>query len=142
MQAGNASQLTTLAATLRDAQKAFQLAHAVALAALAALVSDSPDDAVPSCESQPPQAHSIRGPPVKAGPLMTAELARELNITPGTIRRRLCDTGSYFGLVPVKLASGRLMWPPDSVAQLTRGDPRPSPIRERATQVERARDAS
>ncbi|MEM5316090.1 hypothetical protein [Paraburkholderia sp. JHI869] len=116
MQTCNSPQLATLAERLRAAQKACQDAHAAALAALAALVPDGLDDATPLYESQPARAHAIRGPPVK--PLTTAELARALNITQGTIRRRLCDDGSYFGLVPVKLASGRLLWPADSLARL------------------------
>ncbi len=28
-----------------------------------------------------------------------------------TVRKRLCETGSYFGIVPVKLANRFLMWP-------------------------------
>lgn len=28
-----------------------------------------------------------------------------------SVRARLCRTGSYFGVVPIRLASGRLAWP-------------------------------
>ncbi|MBC8739020.1 sigma-70 family RNA polymerase sigma factor [Paraburkholderia sp. UCT31] len=52
--------------------------------------------------------------------MTTAELAAAMGITQGTIRRRLCETGSYFGVVPIKLASGRLLWPADSLERLTR----------------------
>lgn len=59
--------------------------------------------------------------PANQKPLSTAELAAGLCREQSTIRRRLCDTGSYFGLTPTKLPSGRLLWPADSLAQLTRG---------------------
>ena len=28
-----------------------------------------------------------------------------------SVRARLCRTGSYFGILPLKLANGRLAWP-------------------------------
>ncbi|MEF8734814.1 MAG: hypothetical protein V5B40_23770 [Candidatus Accumulibacter meliphilus] len=34
-----------------------------------------------------------------------------------TVRARLCRTGSYFGVVPLKLANGRLAWPAVQVAK-------------------------
>ncbi|MEF8766690.1 MAG: monooxygenase [Candidatus Accumulibacter phosphatis] len=34
-----------------------------------------------------------------------------------SVRARLCRTGSYFGVVPVKLANGRLAWPAVQVAK-------------------------
>lgn len=34
-----------------------------------------------------------------------------------SVRARLCRTGSYFGVVPVKLANGRLAWPDVQVAK-------------------------
>ncbi len=34
-----------------------------------------------------------------------------------SVRARLCRTGSYFGVVPVKLANGRLAWPAIQVAK-------------------------
>lgn len=53
--------------------------------------------------------------------LSTDELANMLNLQPGSLRVRLCKTGSYFGLVPTKLPNGRLQWPADAVQQLTGG---------------------
>jgi hypothetical protein len=53
--------------------------------------------------------------------LSTEDLAQSLKITPGTIRTRLCRTGSYFGLRPLKLPNGRLLWPGDAVERLTKG---------------------
>lgn len=50
--------------------------------------------------------------------LGTAQLARLALTTPGNIRVRLCQTGSFFGLKPLKLPSGRLLWPADSLARL------------------------
>jgi hypothetical protein len=33
-----------------------------------------------------------------------------------TVRARLCRTGSYYGVLPLKLANGRLVWPAVQVA--------------------------
>jgi len=48
----------------------------------------------------------------------TAQLASASLSTPGTVRVRYCQTGSYFGLVPLKLPNGRLLWPSDSLERL------------------------
>ncbi|WP_321789805.1 DNA-binding protein [Paraburkholderia sp. J94] len=53
--------------------------------------------------------------------LSTEELATLLTLRPQSIRKRYCQTGSYFCLRPVKLPNGRLMWPADSLAQLAEG---------------------
>lgn len=50
--------------------------------------------------------------------LSTEELARAIAGRPASIRVRLCQTGSYYGIKPLKLPSGRLLWPADSVEQL------------------------
>lgn len=50
--------------------------------------------------------------------LTTEELAVGIKSQPGTIRRRHSQTGSYFGLKPKKLPSGRLAWPPNAVELL------------------------
>lgn len=34
-----------------------------------------------------------------------------------SVRARLCRTGSYFGVRPLKLANGRLAWPAVQVAK-------------------------
>jgi len=52
----------------------------------------------------------------------TDALASDIGVKPGSIRVRYCRTGSYFGLVPRKLVNGRLLWPPDAKARLTRGN--------------------
>lgn len=51
--------------------------------------------------------------------LTTEELALSLGMHPQSIRKRYSQTGSYFGLKPVKLPNGKLRWPSDSIAQLT-----------------------
>ncbi|MEW6444514.1 MAG: DNA-binding protein [Thermodesulfobacteriota bacterium] len=51
-------------------------------------------------------------------PLSTAELAALAKVKPASIRVRLCQTGSYFGLRPQKLPNGRLVWPSDSLERL------------------------
>ena len=63
-------------------------------------------------------AHPYPPPPPHKS---TEDLAQSLKITPGTIRTRLCRTGSYFGLRPLKLPNGRLLWPGDAVELLAKG---------------------
>jgi hypothetical protein len=41
----------------------------------------------------------------------TAEIAKANLVKPQTVLKRLCLTGSYFGIVPNKLPNGRLAWP-------------------------------
>lgn len=50
--------------------------------------------------------------------LSTETLANSIGAKAGSIRVRLCQTGSYFGLKPRKLPNGRLLWPSDSVERL------------------------
>lgn len=50
--------------------------------------------------------------------ITTEQLAAPIGVKPQTIRVRLCQTGSYFGLTPQKLPNGRLLWPADSVERL------------------------
>ena len=50
--------------------------------------------------------------------ITTEQLAAPIGVKPQSIRVRLCQTGSYFGLTPNKLPNGRLLWPADSVARL------------------------
>lgn len=48
----------------------------------------------------------------------TKQLAEKIGILSTTIHRRVCTTGSYFGLRPQTLVNGRLLWPEDAVEQL------------------------
>ncbi len=49
---------------------------------------------------------------------LSAEQFAALNqVKSQTVRARLCRTGSYFGVVPLKLANGRLAWPEVQVAK-------------------------
>ena len=50
--------------------------------------------------------------------ITTEELAAQCGIKPQSVRVRLCRTGSYFGIKPVKLPNGRLMWPGDARDQM------------------------
>jgi hypothetical protein len=50
--------------------------------------------------------------------LTTEELAAELGIGPQSIRKRYSQTGSYFGLRPVKLPNRRLLWPSNPLEKL------------------------
>lgn len=53
--------------------------------------------------------------------ITTEELAALLSIRPQSIRKRLCQTGGYFNLRPVKLPNGRLLWPGDAIDKLVEG---------------------
>lgn len=44
----------------------------------------------------------------------TKEFAESLDLEAQSIRKRYSQTGSYFGVRPVKLANGRLAWPAGS----------------------------
>lgn len=54
--------------------------------------------------------------------LTTEELAKRLGVQPQTLRGALCRTGSYFGIVPIKLRNRFLMWPADALERLARAD--------------------
>ena len=43
--------------------------------------------------------------------LDTDEFGARNRVKGQTVRARYCRTGSYFGVVPKKLANGRLAWP-------------------------------
>lgn len=51
--------------------------------------------------------------------LTTEELASSLSMNAQSIRKRYSQTGSYFGVKPIKLPNGKLRWPADSIDQLT-----------------------
>ncbi|TXH97678.1 MAG: DNA-binding protein [Rheinheimera sp.] len=53
--------------------------------------------------------------------LTTEQFAELLHGSPSTIRRRLCTTGSFYGIKPVKLPSGRLLWPAGAVQAFLTG---------------------
>jgi hypothetical protein len=46
-------------------------------------------------------------------PQTTREFAAKRRIQPGSVLKRYGQTGSYFGIVPVKGPNGRLLWPAD-----------------------------
>lgn len=53
--------------------------------------------------------------------MTTDEFAGKLGLKPATLRHRLCTEGTYFGVMPVKLPNGRLLWPADAIERLTTG---------------------
>ncbi|WP_211468465.1 DNA-binding protein [Collimonas silvisoli] len=53
--------------------------------------------------------------------LTTEELAAVLAMCSQTLRKRLSQTGSYYGVRPIKLPNGKLRWPADSFDQLLIG---------------------
>ncbi|MDN5872308.1 MAG: monooxygenase [Nitrococcus sp.] len=50
--------------------------------------------------------------------ISTAQLAAAIGGKPESIRVRLCRDGSYYGIRPARLPSGRLLWPADTVDRL------------------------
>lgn len=50
--------------------------------------------------------------------MTTNEFAAKIGNLGPSIHRRVCLTGSYFGIKPTKLPNGRLLWPDDAVEQL------------------------
>lgn len=44
-------------------------------------------------------------------PLDTEQFAALNKVSAQGVRKRYCETRSYFGVVPKKLANGRLAWP-------------------------------
>uniref|UniRef100_A0A486XIN2 DNA-binding protein n=1 Tax=Rheinheimera sp. BAL341 TaxID=1708203 RepID=A0A486XIN2_9GAMM len=54
--------------------------------------------------------------------ISTEQFAETIHGKPSTIRTRLCKTGSYYGIKPIKLPSGRLLWPADAVQSLINGE--------------------
>jgi hypothetical protein len=48
----------------------------------------------------------------------TKELAALLNIKPQSIYKRLCETGTYWGLTPTKLPNGRLLWSANAIERM------------------------
>lgn len=50
----------------------------------------------------------------------TKEFASTLNLQPQSIRKRYSQTGSYFGVLPIKLPNRRLLWPNNALIILTK----------------------
>jgi hypothetical protein len=51
----------------------------------------------------------------------TETLARRLGLLPQSLRAAICRNGSYYGIKPIKLPNGRLLWPADAFERLTSG---------------------
>jgi hypothetical protein len=52
----------------------------------------------------------------------TEQLAELVHSKPNSIRTRLCKTGSYYGIKPTKLPSGRLLWANDAIQAFLNGE--------------------
>lgn len=50
--------------------------------------------------------------------LSTNRLAQHLGLQPDSLRVALCRNGSYFGVKPIKMPNGRLVWPHDTVERI------------------------
>lgn len=53
--------------------------------------------------------------------LTTEQFAELMHGKPSTIRTRLCKTGSFYGITPIKLPSGRLLWSVEAVQAFLTG---------------------
>ena len=59
-----------------------------------------------------PRPKSTSQPDHHAAPSIPTETFARMNLVrPQSVVARLCRTGSYHGVRPTKLASGRLLWP-------------------------------
>lgn len=47
----------------------------------------------------------------KSCTLVTEQFATLNGVKSQTVRKRYCETGSYFGIIPEKLLNSRLLWP-------------------------------
>ena len=54
--------------------------------------------------------------------LTTEQFADLIQGKPSSIRTRLCKTGSFYGIVPTKLPSGRLLWDAVDVEKFINGE--------------------
>lgn len=54
--------------------------------------------------------------------LTTEAMADTLGLRAQSVRKRYSQTGSYFGLTPVKLPNRRLVWEANAVAKFLRGE--------------------
>ena len=61
---------------------------------------------------------AIQDPQQLLPDITTEELALQCGVKPQSVRVSLCRTGSYFGVKPVKLPNGRLMWPGNARQQM------------------------
>ncbi|WP_454693184.1 hypothetical protein [Achromobacter aegrifaciens] len=52
-------------------------------------------------QNTPPLAHGVN----------TKTFAEKNLVKPQTVRKGFCNNGEYQGVVPTKLANGRLLWP-------------------------------
>lgn len=50
--------------------------------------------------------------------LTTDEFATQHLVLPQTVRKQYSATGSYFGVIPLRLPNRKLLWPRDAVEKL------------------------
>ena len=50
--------------------------------------------------------------------ITTEEFASLLALRSQTLRKQFCVNGHYFGVKPIKMPNGRLMWPANALEQL------------------------
>ena len=50
--------------------------------------------------------------------LSTNEAAKVFRIQPATLRTAVWRDGAYYGVTPIKMPNGRLLWPADAVNTL------------------------
>lgn len=55
---------------------------------------------------------------VPSAGMPTASLASALGLQDQSLRKRYNQTGSFWGVQPIKLPNGKLRWPNDSVERL------------------------
>lgn len=53
--------------------------------------------------------------------ITTETFAEKLSLNPQSIRKRYSQTGAYYGVRPIKMRNGRLLWSESAVKNLIRG---------------------
>ncbi|WP_260858849.1 hypothetical protein [Paraburkholderia sp. BCC1885] len=66
--------------------------------------------------------HTQRARSPRNGPLTTDAMAAAVGVLAQSVRKRYSETGTYFGLKPIKLPNRRLMWDAQAVEKFLRGE--------------------
>jgi len=106
------------------AKHAVQMAQSVDVI-LSRLDSVKPDQHAPTdAAAKQSPVSTVRSPmplPANRAQLSTDEFAATLGVVAQSVRKRLSETGTYFGVRPVKLPNRRLLWPAEGVKRLLDG---------------------
>ena len=80
------------------------------------------NDGAPKMQAQATPTNWRSDAPLARRSYSTEQAAAALHIRPQTLRAALCLQGHYFGMRPVKLPNGRLLWDVADLDRLTAGE--------------------